>query len=162
MSDVSITMSIDTSGKWWVGSALTDLHEYLKALADDSYPVHEFRLARCPCGGERFELHVEQAEGVARRTCIQCKARHWIADSAEHLESRTRLKRYKCITCKSTHANVGVGYSLYEDATAIRWLYVGNRCAECGVLGSMVNWKVGYEPSLQLLGDALTTCNSGR
>jgi hypothetical protein len=64
------------------------------------------------------------------------------------------LKKYKCVTCKSKVANVGVGYALYEDHEAVHWLYVGNRCATCGVLGSMVDWKVGYAPSLQLINEA--------
>ena len=147
-------MAIDKSGKWWVGSAPTDLQEYLGALSSGSYPIDEFRLSLCSCGGDKFVLHVEQNEGIARRTCVLCNAQHWIADSEDNYERGVRLKRFKCITCKSPHANIGVGYSLYEDATAVRWLYVGNRCAECGVLGSMVDWKVGYEPSLQLLGEA--------
>jgi hypothetical protein len=36
----------------------------------------------------------------------------------------------------------------------VHWLYVGCRCAKCGVLGCMVDWKVAYEPSLQLLDQA--------
>jgi hypothetical protein len=65
-----------------------------------------------------------------------------------------RLERFKCVTCKSDIANVGVVFALYEDRGAIHWLYVGERCASCGVLGSMVDWKVAYEPSLHLLGEA--------
>lgn len=144
-------MTIDTSGKWWTGSSPGDLEEYLQSYSADSYPIHAFRLAKCPCGSESFDLHVERDEGIAKRTCAQCGAKHWIADSAENYEKGLRLTKYKCITCKGSRANVGVGFSLMEDGACVRWLYVGNRCVDCGVLGSMADWKVGYDPSLHLL-----------
>jgi hypothetical protein len=143
---------IDKSGRWWKGTTVNDLEEYLKAFSADSYPISEFRLSQCSCGGVRFFLRVEQDEGIAKRVCENCTAEHFICDSAEHREPGQRLKAFKCITCKAKVANVGVGFSLYENKSAVRWLFVGNRCAECGVLGSMVDWKVGYEPSLHLLG----------
>jgi hypothetical protein len=145
---------IDTSGKWWKGSSPEDLDEYLRALSASSYPISEFRLSQCSCGGVRFVLRVEQDEGIAKRVCESCSAENFICDSAEHSRPGQRLKPFKCVTCKSKVANVGVGFALYEDEKAIQWLYVGNRCADCGVLGSMVDWKVGYEPSLHLLGQA--------
>lgn len=147
-------MTIDTSGKWWIGSTPEDLNEYLQALSHESYPIDAFRLSRCNCGSTVFNLHVEQDAGIARRTCTSCGAKHWIADSTENYEKGLRLKKFKCITCKSHNTNVGVGFSLASEGTAVKWLFVGNRCSECGTLGSMVDWKVGYEPSLQLLDQA--------
>ena len=144
-------MTIDTSGKWWTGSSPSDVGEYLRALSASGYPVTEFRQARCHCGHECFSLAVEQDEGIARRTCEKCSAEHFICDSGEHWTSKLRLKKLKCPTCRSMIANVGVGFALYEDRQSVQWLYVGHRCAGCGTLGSMVDWKVGYEPSLQLL-----------
>ena len=147
-------MTIDTSGKWWKGSAPEDLGEYLRELTAGGYQATEFRLSKCKCGGTRFFLEVEPDEGVARRRCEECDNEHFICDSKEHWEEGLKTKKYKCVTCKSKVANVGVGFAFYEDETAVHWLYVGNRCADCGVLGSMVDWKVGYEPSLQLRDEA--------
>ena len=148
-------MTIDTSGKWWKGSEPDDLREYPLAFGEaNSLPIDEFHLCRCPCGSQIFGLHVEQDEGVARRTCIQCQSKHWIVDSAENYEKGLRLKKFKCVTCKSNNTNVAVGFSFTADNEAIKWVFVGNRCADCGVLGSMVVWKIGYMPSLQLLGKA--------
>jgi len=146
-------MPIDTSGKWWKGSTPEDIAEYLHALSADSYPSSEFRISRCQCGGVVFQLEVEQDEGVAKRTCASCGNEHLICDSAENYEEGTKLKKFKCV-CKATLANVGVGFSFYEESKAIRWLWVGHRCVKCGVLGSMLEWKVGYEPSLHLLNEA--------
>ena len=143
-------MAIDDSGQWWIGSAPTDIEPYLKAYASESYEVHAFRLARCGCGGEKFRLLADDEEGVAQRTCIECDSSHFICDSAEYW-SEARPEKFVCVECKNDSCNVGVGFSLYEDKSAIKWLYVGERCAECGVLGCMAGWKVGYEPSLQLV-----------
>jgi hypothetical protein len=147
-------MTIDTSGQWWTGTTPEDLREYLRVLSGDSYPVGEFRLSQCTCGGKVFHLHVEQGEGVARRTCVECGHKHWIADSSENYEKGMRLKKFRCITCKSHSSNVAVGFSLLADKSEIKWVFVGNRCAECGTLGSMVDWSIGYAPSLQLLSEA--------
>ena len=145
-------MPIDTSGKWWTGSTPEDIAEYLHALSADSYPATEFRLSSCKCGGVTFSLEVDQDEGVAKRICAACGSEHLVCDSAENYEPGAKLKKFKCV-CKATLANVGVGFCLYEQANAVRWLWVGHRCVKCGVLGSMVEWKVGYEPSLHLLNE---------
>ena len=50
-----------------------------------------------------------------------------------------------------------LGFSLYEGRRAVRWVYVAARCARCGVLGCYAEWKVGYEPSIQLI-DQLPQC----
>jgi hypothetical protein len=146
-------MSIDTSGKWWKGSTPEDIAEYLQALSSSSYPTTEFRLSRCQCGGVVFRLEVERDEGVAKRTCADCGTEHLVCDSGENYDVDAKLKKFKCV-CKATFANVGVGFSLFDKGEAVRRLWVGQRCVECGVLGSMVDWKVGYEPSLHLLNEA--------
>ena len=147
-------MTIDTSGKWWKGSSPLDLDEYLRELGAENYPVSQFRLSTCSCEGVRFTLEVEQDEGIAKRTCVNCGAEHFICDSGEYYEPAQQLEKFKCVTCNSEVANVGVGYALYDDGAAVHWLYVGCRCDNCGVLGSMVDWKVGYAPSLQLMDQA--------
>ena len=151
---LGLGMSIDTSGKWWVGSEPADLASYLQALSVNSYKVSEFRLSRCQCSGIRFRLGVQTEEGVAKRVCSDCEAKHFICDSGQYRASGMRLKYFKCVTCKSSVANVGVGFALYDDRSAVHWLYVGERCVECGVLGSMADWKVAYESSLHLLNEA--------
>ena len=84
-----------------------------------------------------------------RRTCSQCQEQRFICDSEENWPGRP--KKYKCVECKSEQANIGIAFSLYDDKSAIRWIYVGVRCQKCGCLGSVADWKVGYEPSLSLL-----------
>ena len=51
-----------------------------------------------------------------------------------------------CVECASDGCNVGVGFSQYPDSsTAIKWIYIGVRCANCGVLGCFAGWKVGQD-----------------
>ncbi len=145
-------MTIDTSGKWWKGTSAHDIAQYLEELFEESYPIHEYRQSVCECGSEVFSLHWIPDEDVARRTCAKCRKKHFICDSREFWEGRP--KKYKCIECHSVETNVGVAFSMDDDKTAIRWLYVGNRCTNCGVLGSVADWKIGYEPSLNLLTQA--------
>jgi hypothetical protein len=145
-------MTIDTSGKWWVGDSPEDLDEYLQAYTSDSYQSKVFRLARCACGSEVFELEADDEEGVARRTCVACRRVHYICESDEYLED-ARPKKWRCVVgCRSTQANVGVGFAVYDDdPTGIKWLYVGERCAKCGVLGCFAGWKVAESDALHLM-----------
>jgi hypothetical protein len=146
-------MAIDKSGKWWIGSTPEDIAEYLQAYSEESYRMHEFRLARCECGSVEFHLDASDNDGVARRTCAHCSKVHFICDSEEFWEE-AEPEHWNCTECESEIANVGIGFSLYEDRQDIHWIYVGERCSSCGVLGCFAGWKVGYGPSLHLLDKA--------
>lgn len=142
-------MSIDKSGKWWVGTRPEDIKEYLEAYSAEGYPTSEFRKSKCGCGSEVFELWADDEEGCAKRTCISCGQERLICDSEEYWQDASP-ERWKCVECGSTGANVGVGFSLY-DGGELRWVYVGERCSNCGILGCFAGWKIGYSPSKQLL-----------
>lgn len=140
-------MSVDKTGKWWVGDQPTDIREFLEAYASAGYEINEFRLAKCPCGSEGFLLWADDDEGCGRKQCESCKLFSFICDSEEYWQD-ANPKQWKCTICKSKAktCNVGVGFSLYEDGE-IRWLYIGERCLSCGVLGCFAGWKVAYAPS---------------
>ena len=143
-------MTIDTSGEWWVGSVPEDIKEFLDAYTEDEYLSDEFRLAKCQCGSVEFKLEADDNEGAAKRACSKCSKGHFICDSEEYWEE-AEPETWGCVECDSKSTNIGVGFSLYEDKGGIRWLYVGVRCAKCGVLGCFAGWNIGYEPSLQLM-----------
>ena len=150
-------MTIDTSGRWWTGSAPEDTEEYLRALGAGGHAVDATRPCRCDCGGQVFRLEADPREGVARRTCTACGAARFIADGAELAEDAV-LEPWACTECGEETCNLGVGFSLYAaqgDAPRdVRWISVGQRCTGCGTLGSVVDWKVGYGPSDHLLDGA--------
>jgi hypothetical protein len=99
-----------------------------------------------------FGLRASRTDGVARRTCRNCGAKQFIADSNEFWAEATP-RTWKCI-CRSKDAYLAVGFSLYEDHADIRWISLGHRCAYCGIMGSCVDWKIAYGPSLHLLDQA--------
>ena len=141
-------MAIDKSGKFWIGSNPQDLREYLLAFSEEGYPIGDFRLATCECGSSEFRVAADPNEGAARRTCAKCKKVRFICDSGEYWEE-AEPEKWKCL-CKSNTANVGVGFALREGKQDIKWLYVGIRCAKCGMFGCFADWKIDYSPSLQL------------
>lgn len=141
-------MSIDTSGKWWVGTSPDDIKEYVAAYAAGGYKVHEFRLAKCACGSVDFHLDADDTEGVAKRTCTKCSRQHFVCDS-EEFAAEAEFQHWRC-ECGSEVTNIGVGFSLRKPAGEVRWLYIGCRCAKCGMLGCFAGWKIDYVPSRQL------------
>ena len=150
-------MAIDTSGKWWVGSEAADIADYLEAYQSEGHEVHATRLCRCHCGSTAFELEADRDEGCAQRICAACRSRHLVCDSAEYWEG-AQPEGWTCTECQCKTCNLAVGFSLYEPEEGqqpdVRWVSVGQRCTNCGTLGSFVDWKVGYGPSYQLLDQA--------
>jgi hypothetical protein len=146
-------VAIDTSGRWWRGSQGEDIEAYLAAYTAESYGMKHYRACICACGSTEFSVERDAAD-QARRKCAGCGTLHYIADAEEDWEPGL-AKRYKCIECKSPRCNVGVGYAGYDDdATGIKWIYVGVRCAQCGILGCFAEWKVALSDALDLLNKA--------
>ena len=42
-----------------------------------------------------------------------------------------------------------VGFSHRDDGT-VKWITVGLRCVDCGILDSPVDWKIDYSPASHL------------
>ncbi|EMJ93878.1 hypothetical protein [Leptospira alstonii] len=144
-------MTIDKSGEWWIGNNPQDIQEYLVSFSEDEYPITDFRLCKCKCGSEVFQLEADDTEGAARRQCVSCGIDQFICDCKEHWED-TDPETLHCVECNSIQTNVGVGFARYQDKSdGIQWIYVGCRCTNCGILGCFTSWKVGYEPSLHLI-----------
>ena len=52
----------------------------------------------------------------------------------------------------SKEHNVKVGFVRRENGS-VKWVYIGSRCANCGVLASYLDWKVSYEPTEEMEGN---------
>jgi hypothetical protein len=143
------TVTIETAGKWWVGSDPADVADYLAAYtrSAEAYPTDAYRAIKCPCGSRRFR--VTRAGSVTRRVCPACGRSKFICRAAgdwEEAVAERRGERYQCVECRSTLANVTVGFAGYEEnpeLDAVKWFYVGLRCARCGVLCCFNDGKVG-------------------
>ncbi len=140
-------MTIDATGKYWVGTNPLDLKVYLRAYAEGS-TISAFRLAQCQCSSTEFRVEADPDEGCVRRSCARCSTAHFVCDSEEYV-AEAELKPWRC-KCRSDQANIGVGFSLHDNGD-VRWLYVGLRCRKCGTLGCIADWKVQYGPSGHLL-----------
>jgi hypothetical protein len=145
-------VTIDYSGKWWVGDRPNDLDEYLRAYTVDTYPVAQFKLTACTCGEQAFRLAADADEGCASVACMACGASRFLLDS-ESVWGEADPVDWTCIECGEVACNVGVGLARYaDDARAARWAYVGCRCVRCGILGCFAEWKLDGDPMDELLG----------
>jgi len=137
-------MTIDTSGEFWIGTAAADLDEYLRTLTADGYPADRIVHATCACGGDRFHLEVDADEGCARRTCTRCQRPHFVCDSEEHWSDAE--PEVAICPCHAKAFEIAVAFS-HDDDASVKWITVGNRCVNCGVLGAAVDWKIDYGPT---------------
>lgn len=150
-------MAIDDSGEWWVGSEPKDIQEYLEVYTrseDAAYPAAAYRPVHCKCGLDQFML--ERAGAVTRRTCTACGQSSFICRQAEdwaEAEEEEGVEPYSCIACESKQANLAIGFAGYEEdpqLDAIKWFYVGVRCANCGILSCFNDGKVGQGPASEV------------
>jgi hypothetical protein len=68
----------------------------------------------------------------------------------EESEAEEGAEPYSCVDCASQEANVLVGFARYDEAPeldAVKWFYVGVRCAHCGILGCFNDGKIGRSPA---------------
>ena len=146
-------MAIDKSGEWWTGSQAAVIERFLIDLAaeEGTIPIRRYRAVACDCGGDAFRLSGDDEEGCARRTCVACKSSRFICDSGDYW-SEAEPEDLVCHGCGADVFNVGVGFSISKGpAPDVQWVTVGQRCIGCGVLGSFVDWKISYSPSIHLI-----------
>ena len=135
-------MSINKRGKWWKGTEFADLREYLRELEPGGYPVDEVRQSVCSCGGKRFRILVDTDDELAKRICVDCGKELFIADSGDYW-AEADPKPIRC-SCRQDVFEIGVGLA-FGGGDWVRWMSVGLRCAECGILSSPLDWKADYE-----------------
>lgn len=79
-------------------------------------------------------------------TCTSCGTKKILLDCDDVWEdAKPRLRKCRiCKTCKSYHVRVGF---IRRENGSVKWVYIGNRCTNCGTLGSFLDWKIDYEPT---------------
>jgi hypothetical protein len=115
----------------------------------NGYTAECFADASCRCGAVAFRLLLADAEGVAVRTCLSCGAVQPIADGDDYLDNAT-LGECEC-PCGHGEFQISVGVALYADSIDVRWLYLGCRCTQCGLIATYGDWKNEHEDYRELL-----------
>ena len=142
-------MTIDASGEYWKGTEAADLKAFLEDYEAGGYPVARVVPAACTCGAGRFEIALSDDGDAVRRRCARCGEEKLMLDSAEHWDADDEPDECAC-PCEGEVFEAAVGFACRDDGS-IRWVSVGLRCVECGILGVYADWKIDYEPSAQLL-----------
>jgi hypothetical protein len=129
------------------------LQAYLVEFASgQGEPVEVVNHARCgDCGGDTFWMQCSEEEGVANRTCTNCKRAVFVGDSDEHWESAD-VGDATC-PCGKKVFRVAVGFHLAESGE-VHWMFVGAICVSCSTPGVYTDWSIDYEPSKHLLEQA--------
>ena len=100
--------------------------------------------------GRVFRLTINAlSNDGAHRTCVRCGSSAFIADSEDYWEEE-EVERVVC-PCGADIFEIAVGFALREAKDDVKWISVGTRCIADGVLGTPVDWKISYGPSLHLL-----------
>ena len=143
-------MALEKRGKYYYGDSKADVrHEMTRFSRLNEYECHHFAEVVCFYGNNLFTLYVDEDEGAGVRVCSSCADEHAIGDSGDYLAD-AELQRCECI-CDNRNFELTVGVSLYADSDDVRWLYLGCRCPQCGLLGVYGNWKnefIGYRELL--------------
>lgn len=138
-------MTIDKSGQWWRGTEAADIEEYLGAFSASNYPVARIVHARCAkCDGSVFSIRIDDDEGCAQRTCVNCGDHHLMLDSNESIED-ANLDDAAC-PCGNESFEAAVGFA-HTGSGDIKWVYLGLRCTADDVLGVYTDWKIDYLPA---------------
>lgn len=141
-------MVIDKNGRWWRGESTSDLAEYLQLAEPGGYRVDRVLMAVCgDCADTIFKLRADGDEGGVERICASCGKSVLMLDTGDYWAEMDPTE----ITCPcgSGLFEVSVGFSLRLGGE-IRWVSVGQRCAEDGILGCCADWKISYGPTQHL------------
>ncbi len=136
-------------GKHRFGDSQADIPDEIPRYSKHGYPAQHLADAVCRCGGSAFRLRVDDNEGAAVRQCASCGAEHAIGDSAEYLDG-AELEECEC-PCGFGELQVTAGVALYDGSEDVRWLYLGCRCARCGLTAVYGDWKSEYNGYRELL-----------
>ena len=136
---------IDKTGEYWVGDKPNDIDEYLRNYSEDE----GIDIKPVICGNCRntvFGVLADQDVGAIAVKCQRCGQKKILLDCEEVYEDAEPVQM-KCPACgKGKEHNVKVGFIRRENGS-VKWVYIGNRCVNCGALGSFLDWKIDYEPT---------------
>lgn len=142
-------MSLTKNGEHWYSDNQSHIREVIVEYSISSYIATHFADAVCICGNNTFGLYIDNNEGVAIRVCNKCFEDHPIADSGEYMDD-SEEEECAC-PCSGESFEITVGVALYVDSEDVRWIYIGCRCADCGLTAVYGDWKNEFEDYKKLL-----------
>lgn len=135
---------IDKNGEYWKSNNQIDIQEYLNAYTDGL--ITDVKEVMCPvCGGTAFAILLDEDEGALQVECSSCNTKRFLLDS-EELWDTCMPEIAECAICRNRVFNLMIGFVRRQNGN-IKWIYLGERCTECGTLGSHGDWKIDYEPT---------------
>lgn len=136
---------VDKSRKYWYGDCADDIDEFLKEYTE--VPNIDIKSVICrSCGSEVLLLRIDSNEEAIQVKCPKCGEKKILLDCEEIWEDANPRLR-KCVVCKtSKEHNVKIGFVRRENGDA-KWVYIGSRCTDCGVLASYLDWQINYGPT---------------
>ncbi len=100
------------------------------------------------CSGTTFWMQCSEEDGVAKRTCTECKCEAFIGDSEEHWDEADTGDG-QC-PCGKKVFELAIGYCRDKEGH-VSWMIVGARCISCSTIGVYTDWSIDYQNSEQLL-----------
>ncbi len=151
-------MTLEKRGAYWHGDSHEDLRSELTRYSERSvYSIDNFVDVRCECGNDSFHLLTDEDAGVAIRQCTECGYQHMMGDSGDFADE-AEVEQHVCV-CEADIFQITAGVHRYrnQDATPstdVRWLYIGCRCIQCGLVGCYADWKNefnGYDKLMAMM-----------
>ncbi len=138
---------IDRTKEFWTSDSPDDINEYLREYAEND--TLDIKPVVChSCGNTAFSMEVDQDECGIEVCCTKCGTKKLLLDGEEIWKDCEPVSA-KCPLCRGKEYNVRIGFDRRENHN-VRWVYVGNRCTKCEVLGSYLDWGIDYEPTTEM------------
>ena len=138
---------IDRTPKYRTGTSPDDMIEWLREYTeDDSLEVHHVKCQNC--GNIALEARVDGDEGAIQYNCPECGTKKILLDG-EDIWADCHPKKRKCIVCKNSRFNIAVGF-IRRESGDVRWVYIGERCSNCGTLASYADWEINFGPTAEM------------
>ena len=139
---------IDKSRKYWYGDCANDIDEFLREYTEIS--DLEIKPVTChSCNSNTLIMRIDSDEEAIQIQCPKCGEKKILLD-CQDIWDEVKPKLRRCVVCKiSKKHNIKVGFVRRENGD-VKWVYIGSRCTNCGVLASYLDWHINYGPTCEM------------
>ena len=114
----------------------------------------------CPCGNRALELRPDKVNSVGLASCPECEKHYLLLDSGDYWYDVIQEKyprKAKC-RCGCTRFSVEMEYEYRDNDIDIGFVWVRGLCSECGHRRKVLEIKIDYAPTENLLAKPLIPC----